>query len=100
MTDCEYFNNDANMRPDFNTMRNLIAPENVPMKEKKVFEMMHGDYFGMQFKENDKSLWKKGLNYFYPYYNYNPEPSHFEPFYDYKKDYVPQSMNNHYHFDI
>ncbi len=100
-TDSDYLKNDVNMRPDFNTMRIMIPAEHIPLKERKVFEMMHDSkYFGMEFKHTNQSIWKKTLHYFYPYYDYNPDKSHYEPFFDYKKDYVSEDMKNHYHFNI
>jgi hypothetical protein len=100
-TDDEYSqSNDLNMRPDFNHMRMMTPQSSIPIKEKKVFEMLHGDYFGMKFEEVHESYWKKFVHYFYPYTNYNPEKSYYEPFYDYKQDYVTEEFKNHYHFKI
>ena len=99
-TDSDYLKNDLNMRPDFSQMRILTSMERLPIKEKKVFEILHGDYFGINFYENNTSLWKKSLEFLYPYNEYNPVKSHYEPFFDYKKDYVTEEFKNHYHFDI
>lgn len=96
-TDNSYLKNDLNMRPDFNAMR-ILTP--VPIKEKKVFEMMHGSYFGQPFKEQNSSLWKRFINYFYPFNDYNPDKAYYEPFYDFKQDYVADEHKNHYHFDL
>lgn len=99
-TDDDYTKNDLNQRPDFNTMRNLVAIEKLPIKEKKVFEMMNGNYFGLEFREKNVGLWKKFVNYFYPFNDYNPDRAYYEPFYDFKKDYVHDEFKQHYHFDI
>jgi hypothetical protein len=100
LTDNSYLKNDLNLRPDLNTMRNLVNLDHVPIKEKKVFEMMYGNYFGMPFKEKNRSVWKRFMDYFYPYNDYKPDRTYCEPFFDYKKDYVTNNMKNHYHFDI
>ena len=100
-TDSSYRdNNDLNLRPDFSQMRILVPDSHVPLKEKKVFEVLYGDYFGMKFEEDNSSWWKKMVHYFYPYYNYNPSARYYEPFFDYKKDYVTEEFKNHYHFNI
>jgi len=99
-TDSSYFSNDLNMRPDFNSRRAMIPIENIPLKERKVLEIFNGNYFGTEFKETNQSIWKRGLNFFYPYHNYDPHRAYNEPFFDYKKDYVIEQHKSHYHFNI
>ena len=99
-TDSDYMKNDLNMRPDFSQMRILTPMEKLPVKEKKAFEILHGDYFGVNFRENNTSIWQRGLDYFYPWHNYQPIQSQYVPFFDYKKDFATEEFNNHYHFDI
>jgi hypothetical protein len=99
-TDSAYFNDDLNTRPDFNQMRILTNEDHIPMKEKKVMEMMYGDYFGMNFGHKNYSLWKKTVDYLYPYNDYKPNAQYYEPFFDYKKDFAPNEFKNHYHFNI
>jgi hypothetical protein len=69
--------------------------ENLPLKERKAFETLHGDYFGMKFQEQKVSWYKRALRYFYPWWDYNPHKSHFEPFYDYKKDQYIYQYKDH-----
>jgi hypothetical protein len=99
-TDDEYFKNDLNTRPDFAPMRIMTPLENLPLKERKAFEILHGDYFGIKFADQKTSWYKRGLKYFYPWYDYSPDRAHYEPFFDYKKDYVTEEFKNHYHFNI
>ncbi len=93
-------NNDLNMRPDYNQMRILVPESHIPIKEKKVFQTLYGNYFGITFEDENSSLWKKFVHFFYPYYDYNPSQKYYEPFFDYKKDYVTEEFKNHYHFNI
>jgi hypothetical protein len=72
--------------------------DNVTLRERKVFEFFHGDYFGKPFEDQPVGWWKRFLHYFYPYYNYNPSPAYYLPFYDYKKDFHQAEFDNHYHF--
>ncbi len=99
-TDDEYFRNDINTRPDLDTKRTMMPVESLPVKEKKVLDMMQGNYFGDPFKEKNSSFWKRSLNYFYPYRDYKPDRAYYEPFFDYKKEPVPDEFKHHYHFDI
>jgi hypothetical protein len=99
VTDNSYFRNDDLMsRPDYNQMRTLSNPNNIPIREKKVFEALHGNYFGWNFEEKPDSWWKRALHYFYPYYEYNPNENYYEPFFDFKKDYIKEEFSSHYHF--
>ena len=99
-TDNEFFKNEVNIRPDFSTMRILTPLENIPLRERKAFEILHGDYFGQAFSDQNTSFYKRALKYFYPWWDYKPDRAHYEPFFDYKKDYVPEQYKNHYHFNI
>jgi hypothetical protein len=100
-TDIDYRNNDdLGMRPDFTQMRILVPQAHIPIKEKKVFEALYGNYFGMNFENQNTSIWKRFVHFFYPYNNYNPDAKYYEPFFDYKKDYVTEDLKNHYHFNI
>ncbi len=95
-TDSEYFKDRLTNRPDLLPMK--IMTNNVTLQERKVFEMMTGDYFGQPFEDQNTSIWKRFVHYFYPYNNYNPGPAYYQPFYDYKKDYRQREYENHYHF--
>ncbi len=96
-TDSEYFKDRLATRPDLLAMRHMIT--DIPIKERKVFEMMSdGSYFGKTFDDQKVSIWKKVVHYFYPYHNYDPSPTYYQPFYDYKKDYRKSEFENHYHF--
>jgi hypothetical protein len=99
-TDSAYFKNDINTRVDLDTRRALIPQERLPVKEKKIHDMMHGNYFGDPWNEKNNSIWKKTLNYFYPYRDYRPDRAYIEPFFDYKNEPVPDEFKNHYHFDV
>jgi len=100
-TDSSYLaNNDLNTRPDFNQMRILVPESHIPIKEKKVFDALYGNYFGMNWEGQNTSLWKRFVHYFYPYNNYNPDQRYYEPYFDYNKDYVTEDFKNHYHFNI
>lgn len=98
MTDRDFMRNDLNMRPDFNSMRIM---GDVPVKEQKVFEMLNDNtYFGKKLNDKDYSIWKRFIHFFYPYTYYKPSEADYEPFFDYKKDYVTEEFKNHYHFKI
>lgn len=99
-TDSDYFKNETNNRPDLNHSR-IMTYDAIPIKEKKVFEMFEGTtYFGKEFEDKNISIWKRAVHYFYPYYQYNPQASDYEPFFDYKKDYVTEDMKQNYHFKM
>lgn len=99
-TDDEYFTNDINSRADLQHRRTMMPIDRIPVAEKKIHEMMKGSYFGDPWKEKNNSIWKRTLNYFYPYRDYNPDRAYIQPFYDYKKEYVPNEFKHHYHFDV
>ncbi len=88
------------MRPDFAPMRILTDEQYIPIKEKKAFEILHGNYFGREFEGHNYSIWKRWVNYLYPWNDYKTDQSYYEPFFDYKKDYVIEEHKNHYHFNI
>jgi hypothetical protein len=96
VTDNEFYKDRLTTRPDLLPMR--IMTNNVPLREQKVFEFMHGNYFGTPFEEQNTSIWKRFLHYWYPYHNYKPSLAYYLPFYDYKKDYHQADFDNHYHF--
>lgn len=93
-TDSDYLKNDFNSRPDLNHSRKI--GDKVTDEERKVFEMFDGDYFGQQFDHAPQSWVKKFKKFFYPSVDYNPEPSYYLPFYNYKKSYFPDTLGNYY----
>src|SRR4051812_23509099 len=65
-TDRDYLIDDLNIRPDLSQMR-ILTPGQIPVKEKKVFEILHDrSYFGMPFKSEPVSIWKQFVQYWYP----------------------------------
>lgn len=94
-TENRYRKDDLGIRPDKQIGRQLTS---VPLKEKKVHEFFTGSYFDKPFEQKNISLFKRTLEYLYPYQYYKPAEHDYLPFYDYTKDYVPQSMEHHYHF--
>lgn len=94
-TDNKFRLDDMKMRPDLQIGRILT---DVPLREKKVHDFFSSGYFDRQFDDKPQSMWKKALKYLYPYQFYNPTEFDYLPFYDYTKDYVTPSMENHYHF--
>jgi hypothetical protein len=99
-TDSSYFIDHINTRSDLSTRRTMMPQERLPVKEKKILDMIQGDYFGDAWNEKNNSIWKKTLNYFYPYRDYNPDRAYIEPFFDYKTEPVPEEFKHHYHFDV
>lgn len=94
-TDSAFFNNDFNARPDLNQMR--IMTDNLPDKEKKVFEMYNNNYFGKEFEDKPQSWIKKFKERFYKSVHYNPSSSDYIPFYDYKnRSYYPEDISSYY----
>ena len=100
VTDYDYMRDELSSRPDLKEMRILVRDDFIPIKEKKVFEVMQGTYHGKKLYEEKPigGLYKRILRKIYPYYEYNPNPNNIAPYYDYKKDYTPENMSNHYHF--
>jgi len=97
-TDREYMRDDLLNRPDLKEMRIMVKDEHIPLKEKKVFEMLTGSYFGKPlYNQEPTGLYKKIVNYCYPEMDYNPNPGHFVPYFDYTKDYQSEKWSNHYH---
>jgi hypothetical protein len=97
-TDREYMRDDLMNRPDLREMRIMVKDEYIPLKEKKVFEMLSGSYFGKPlYNEEPTGLYKKLVRYFFPELDYNPSPGHFLPPFDYTKDYQSENWSNHYH---
>lgn len=94
-TDKTYRQDDIGMRPDKQIGRLLT---DIPLKEKKVHDFFTGKYFDRPYEERNGSLFKRTLEYLYPYQFYKPAEHDYLPFYDYTKDYIPASMENHYHF--
>lgn len=94
-TDNSYRKDDLGIRPDKQIGRLLTS---VPVREKKVHEFFTGNYFDRPFRERSGSLFKRTLEYLYPYQFYKPAEQDYAPFYDYTKDYITPSMENHYHF--
>ncbi len=94
-TDNKFRLDDMKMRPDLQVGRILT---DAPLREKKVHDFFSSGYFDRQFDDKPQSMWKKALKYLYPYQFYNPTEFDYLPFYDYTKDYVTPSMENHYHF--
>lgn len=94
-TDNKFRLDDLKMRPDMQIGRILT---DVPLREKRAHDFFSSKYFDRDFDDKPQSLWKKALHYLYPYQFYNPTESDYLPFYDYTKDYIPSSMENHYHF--
>ena len=94
-TDNSYRKDDLGIRPDKQIGRQLTS---VPLKEKKVHDFFTGGYYDRPLEEKNASLFKRVLEYLYPYQYYKPAEYDYLPFYDYKKDYVTRSMENHYHF--
>ncbi|MFM7857629.1 MAG: hypothetical protein ACKO96_38340, partial [Flammeovirgaceae bacterium] len=45
-TDRDYMRDDLLNRPDLKEMRIMVRDDYIPIKEKKVFEMLSGTYFG------------------------------------------------------
>jgi len=94
-TDNKFRVDDLKMRPDLQIGRILT---DVPLKEKRAHDFFSSGYYDRDFDDKPKSLWKKTLKYLYPYQFYNPTDYDYLPFYDYTKDYIPSSFENHYHF--
>jgi hypothetical protein len=88
------------MRPDQTQMRIMVPEHYIPVKEKKVFQTLYGDYFGKNFEGVETSWFKRVVHYFYPYYNYNPSNIDYEQPFDFTKDYTGGEFQNHYHFKI
>jgi hypothetical protein len=94
-TDWDFFTNDLNARPDLAQFR--IMTDNVPDKERKVFEMFGNTYFGKPWPDTPDSWYKKLSNKFFPSVDYNPHQSAYLPFYDYKKGYFPSEDVSSYY---
>jgi hypothetical protein len=94
VTDSDYFKNEFMSRPDLNVSRKMT---DLPDKEKKVFEMFGNNYQGKDFK-NEPSSWAKRIkNKFYYSVHYDPNPSDYLPFYDYKnRPYHPDDISSYY----
>jgi hypothetical protein len=96
VTDNRYRLDDIGIRPDKQIGRIMT---DVPLRERKVNDFFTGKYFDKPFvEERSQSLFKRTLEYLYPYQYYKPAEHDYLPFYDYTKDYVTPSMENHYHF--
>ena len=94
-TDNSYRKDDLGIRPDKQMGRIMT---DVPLREKKVHDFFTEAYFDKPLRERSGSLFKRTLEYLYPYQFYKPAEHDYLPFYDYTKDYVTPSMDNHYHF--
>ena len=94
-TDDRYRKDDLGFRPDKQIGRIMT---DVPLRERKVHDFFSGKYFDKPFSERSGSLFKRTLEYMYPYQFYKPAEHDYLPFYDYTKDYITPSMENHYHF--
>lgn len=95
-TDSDFFKNEFMSRPDLNT--NRIMTDDLPDREKKVFEMFNNDNaHGKQFK-NEPNSWAKAIkNKFYYSVHYQPNSSDYIPFYDYKnRPYHPDDVSSYY----
>ena len=96
MTENRYRKDELGFRPDKQIGRQLTE---VPLSEKRVHDFFNdGKYFDRPFKEKGGSWFKRSLEYLYPYQFYKNTEYDYLPFYDYTKDYVTPSMENHYHF--
>jgi len=97
-TDREYMNDDLLNRPDLKEFRIMVRDDYIPVKEKKVFEMMTGSYFGRPLNNEEPSgLWKRVLKKLYGYTDFNPAPTYYQPPFDFRKDYHSENWSNHYH---
>ncbi len=94
-TDNKFKKDDLKMRPDLQIGRILT---DVPLREQKAHDFFSSKYFDREFDNKPQSMWKKTLLYLYPYQFYNPTEIDYLPYYDYTKDYITPSMENHYHF--
>ena len=94
-TENKYRKDDLGFRPDKQIGRVLTE---IPLREKKVHDFFTEKYFDRPSIEKSGSLFKKTLKYLYPYQFYKPAEQDYLPFYDYTKDYITPSMENHYHF--
>lgn len=84
-------------RPDFNHQRIMANIKDLPDKERKVFEIFEGNYFGLPFKDQPSSWIKRFKERFYYSVHYNPPSSHYVPFYDFKKNrYHPDDISSYY----
>jgi hypothetical protein len=95
LTDNSYRKDDLGFRPDKQIGRVLTK---VPIRELKVHDFFTGKYYDRPLRERSGSLFKRTLEYLYPYQFYKPAEHDYAPFYDYTKDYITPSMENHYHF--
>jgi hypothetical protein len=97
-TDREFCNDDLASRPDLKEMRIMIRDDYIPVREKKVFEIMSGTYFGKPLnEEGSHGLFKRITKKLYPYFEYNPSPQYYAPHFDFRKDYQSENWSNHYH---
>lgn len=95
-TDKDYLYDDINSRPDLNQFR--IMTDNVPDKERKVFNMFGSTYFGKPWKDEPQSWVKKLNKKLFPSVDYNPHSSEYLPFFNYKnKSYYPaEDVSSYY----
>jgi hypothetical protein len=97
-TDQEYGRDDLLNRPDYLPLRAMVRDDYIPIEEKKVLELMTGSYFGQPlYKSTHTSIWKRAINYLYPYYDYNADKGYCHPHFDFSKDYQNENWSNHYH---
>lgn len=97
-TDRDYARDELLNRPDLKEMRIMVRDDYIPLKEKKVLEMLTGSYFGKPlYKEEPSSLYKRIVKKLYPEIDYNPSPGYYQPPFDFTKDYQSENWSNHYH---
>lgn len=91
-TDGSHMRDDFMSRPDINASRKMTG--DIPIRERKVFEIMEGNYFGKSFENAPQSWVKRFKKFIYPSIHYEPD---YEPFYDYKnRPYHPEDLSTYY----
>lgn len=98
VTESSYGADELSSRPDYLPFRAMVREDYIPIKEKKVLEFFHGNYFGKPLNNNPQSLYRKIVRYLYPQYDYKPDEVYYAPHFDYTKDYQSENWSNHYHF--